>query len=290
MTGQDPFVLSVHPAAAVFPMLADDELAELAEDIAATGLREPLVVQQINGKALLIDGRNRRAACKLAGLVPEIRWLPPEQDAVELIYSANITRRHLSKGQRAMAVAKLYPNPAKGGRGRNSFLKKEFSDVSISKARTVLAHAPDLADTVLSGAIPLNEAYQEALGRKKEKDSDEAQFSRLQKLDPDLANLVVEERLRLKEAVTTLDKRLKEEEETEKNFRLTVFDSFSMLVSGSNGMGSKESIGDRVAILRDPRWESERKQWPLIDKFAPAMIERSIACLKNLLEVMKNEP
>jgi hypothetical protein len=35
---------------------------------------------------------------------------------------------HLNKGQQAMAVAKIYPEPEKGGRGKkNPLLNEEFS-------------------------------------------------------------------------------------------------------------------------------------------------------------------
>ena len=36
--------LAVHPVAALFPMLADDELDELAADIKANGLLQPIVL------------------------------------------------------------------------------------------------------------------------------------------------------------------------------------------------------------------------------------------------------
>jgi hypothetical protein len=72
----------------------------------------------------------------------------------------------MSKGQLAMAWAKVYPDPEKGGRGRNSFVTKEFSPTGISKARTVLREAPDLADDVLSGELALDQAYETALARR----------------------------------------------------------------------------------------------------------------------------
>ncbi len=58
----DEIDLPVHPSAAVFPMLPPDELAELAESIKENGLQNPIVMQ----RGVLIDGRNRYAACKLA--------------------------------------------------------------------------------------------------------------------------------------------------------------------------------------------------------------------------------
>jgi ParB-like chromosome segregation protein Spo0J len=46
----DIFKIPVHPAAAVFPMLDEDELAQLAQDIAENGLKQPLVTCQLDGK------------------------------------------------------------------------------------------------------------------------------------------------------------------------------------------------------------------------------------------------
>jgi hypothetical protein len=74
----------------------------------------------------------------------------------------------MTKGQRAMAVAVIYPEPAKGGRGKINAVKiTEFDQSYISHARTILKHAPDLSDSVLSGSGPLNDAYKTALQRKK---------------------------------------------------------------------------------------------------------------------------
>ena len=69
------------PAADVFPMMDGDELRELAEDIRVNGLREPLVLAEIKGEDVLVDGRNRRAACKIAEVEPDwaslVRSLKP---------------------------------------------------------------------------------------------------------------------------------------------------------------------------------------------------------------------
>ena len=94
-------------------MMLDDELAELAADIEANGLREALVTAEVDGETVLVDGRNRRAACKIAGLTdPPTRMLDGE-DPTTFVISANIHRRHMTKGQRAMAVAMIYPKPEK---------------------------------------------------------------------------------------------------------------------------------------------------------------------------------
>lgn len=58
----DVFDLPVHPLADCFAMMNDEELDELAEDITAHGLHNPLIVS--NGQ--LLDGRNRREGCRRA--------------------------------------------------------------------------------------------------------------------------------------------------------------------------------------------------------------------------------
>jgi hypothetical protein len=195
----DIFDIPVHPAADKFLMLDEQELEELAADIKANGLQHPLVIAEVEGKLLLVDGRNRREACRRVGVVPD-HVLLNGQDPVAYIVSANINRRHLTVGQRAMLLAMLYPDPEKGGRGKNSLLNLEFSGMRLSQARTVLRYAPDLLDPVRSGAMSLNKAYEEARIRKGRAETHEARFESLKADAPDLAEMVVEEKLTLEEA------------------------------------------------------------------------------------------
>jgi ParB-like chromosome segregation protein Spo0J len=82
-------------------MLEGEELAALAEDIRANGQHEPVLVWQEQ----VIDGRNRLAACALAGIEPTVsEFEGTELDAILRIYSANLHRRHLSALQRAAIV------------------------------------------------------------------------------------------------------------------------------------------------------------------------------------------
>jgi hypothetical protein len=60
-----------HPACLAFPLLPEEELQELAEDIKLRGLLHPIVV--FHGQ--ILDGRNRLAACEVAGVAPRfIEW------------------------------------------------------------------------------------------------------------------------------------------------------------------------------------------------------------------------
>jgi len=148
---------TIHPYAAVYPRMADDELLELSEDIRLHGQREPII---LNTSGQILDGRNRYDACRLAGVEPLYETKDIE-DPRAYIQSKNSYRRHLSKSQKAMAHAMLYPeseNP-RGGRGRkNPEATSEFSDRLLQQARFVFRHAPDLAEKVKAGSS-LEDAY-----------------------------------------------------------------------------------------------------------------------------------
>jgi ParB-like chromosome segregation protein Spo0J len=104
-------------------MMAEDELAELAEDILTNGPLHPII---IDAEGVLIDGRNRLAACEKAGVEPVYQSLNGHE-ARAFIVSANLARRNLSRGQQAMALAMIYPEPEKGGRGRTRQRMEETS-------------------------------------------------------------------------------------------------------------------------------------------------------------------
>lgn len=216
------FSLPVFNLADKFPLIPQEELAELAADIAANGQQEPVVIAQVDGQWMLIDGRNRLAACQLAGVDPVYRVL--ESDPTAYVLSANVHRRHLTKGQQAMAVAVAYPEKEKGGRGKNSGLNPEFigTDPSyINKARFVLRHCLEKAEEVLrNGHYPLTRAYEEvqAMVEQQRKDEEERQ-ERLRQLAvlreefSDLAALVDDQRLGLNEAISAGNQRRAEVEE-----------------------------------------------------------------------------
>jgi predicted HTH domain antitoxin len=94
--------MPVHPAAAIFPMMLGADLDALADDIKANGQREPIVV--LDGK--IVDGRNRAAACAIAGVEPLYREWDGEGSLVSWILSVNLRRRHLTDQQRAVVAAR----------------------------------------------------------------------------------------------------------------------------------------------------------------------------------------
>jgi hypothetical protein len=100
----------VHPAADVFPMLPDEELDELAADIKANELLEPVeywggpvqsLVDDDDGEiGEILDGRNRLEGCERAGEKPRFKAVYTDDPAAYVI-SKNIRRRHLTKQQQA---------------------------------------------------------------------------------------------------------------------------------------------------------------------------------------------
>lgn len=92
--------LVIHSKADEYPLLPED-VASMAEDIAANGLRDSIVLDALGR---LIDGRNRLAACQQAGVEPRFRTedLSDDEEIEDYILSVNVEKRSLSNGQKAM--------------------------------------------------------------------------------------------------------------------------------------------------------------------------------------------
>ena len=100
-----PAIAEFHPAANIFPLMEESALADLAADIAANGLREP-IWRHRDGR--IIDGRNRWLACQRAGVECRHRTYEREDHTiVPLVVSKNLYRRHLTTAQRAAIAADI---------------------------------------------------------------------------------------------------------------------------------------------------------------------------------------
>jgi hypothetical protein len=96
-----------HPLADIFPLLDDDALDALTEDMRAHGFRRrmpPIVMFEDK----VLDGRNRTIAASMAGkTIPAssiVQFQGSYEEARSFVFSANVLRRHLSTGQRALAA------------------------------------------------------------------------------------------------------------------------------------------------------------------------------------------
>lgn len=244
----DVYKLPVHPAANVFPMLDKQELEDLAADIKQNGLQHPVVIGEVNGTEMLIDGRNRLAACKIAGVKPETRRLE-NGDPVDLIRSLNLMRRDLKKSQQAMILALMYPE---GQQGKKSALPENSgcSADYIRMARLVIKYAPEMVDGIVNGA-PLDTAYAEAKARKEDAETRQERMDDLKVKAPDIYDLVFEERMELSEAEAAYDRRVQEAHAPRKGQVESICNSLGMAVNGAQSLAASKSFEEFLEWIHD---------------------------------------
>lgn len=158
--------MRVHPVADLFPMLTDAELHELSDSIKKEGLINPCIKQG----DILIDGRNRLAACKIAKVEPRFEEYKGESP-VSFIMGANLARRHLDKGQKIALALEIEPHFAeeakkrqdaagqhgkKGGRGKANPCGKSTS--RVLQSRDQAAAAVGISGKLVSAAKAIREA------------------------------------------------------------------------------------------------------------------------------------
>jgi hypothetical protein len=105
-----------HPLADAFPLLEGDEYEHFKQDIELNGLQFPVIM--LDG--LILDGRNRWRACQDLG-IPHREKRFDGDDPAAYVWSANATRRHLSKSQLAIARATLVTATHGGDRKSEDF-------------------------------------------------------------------------------------------------------------------------------------------------------------------------
>lgn len=187
--------MPIFPFADEFPMIPDEEIMELAQDIEANGLVNPLIIF----KDQILDGRNRIQALLKTNLKDaEVTYFDgTEFEAVEFVRTMNILRRHLTPSQRDMVALAYLPyeeqeakrrqgqrtdlniphdhaessepiqeSEGKRGEARNIVAEKfNTSGQRLSQAKKVALNAPDLADEVRAGTKTLDAANKELKAR-----------------------------------------------------------------------------------------------------------------------------
>jgi ParB-like chromosome segregation protein Spo0J len=148
----------VHPAAEAYRLLAADELQELADDIRANGLLFPIV---LDAAGAIVDGRNRFAACQLAGVEPT--YTVYAGDPAAYVVSVNGHRRQLTQGQKAMGIVLVSTAYSQ----RALAAAAGVSQAAIKQAAIVQQYAPELALGVRDGALTLTSAYETACAVKR---------------------------------------------------------------------------------------------------------------------------
>jgi len=178
-----------HPIADVWPMMAEDKLHELADDIRKNGQLVPVWLYE--GK--ILDGRNRWAACKIAGIEPKTKEYTGDEPTAFAV-AMNDRRRHMNKGALAAVAAELEPFFAADaarrkketeGRPKRDAVKPEekvpqvsavrrapqareeaaksvgVNDRYVSDAKKVKQEAPEVFERLKAGKITLQDAKRE---------------------------------------------------------------------------------------------------------------------------------
>lgn len=205
-----PEITGIHPAADLFPMVEGDEFRELCADIKVRGLAQPITIWT---DGTLLDGRNRLMAC-FETHQEVVLDCYEGTDPVQFSLSANLHRRHLNQGQKAMVALKVEEIFAEMAKKRTrqaavasnkARAEQRIPDManlphpeiaseqpapplhvnrvvqppareqaaavvgasgrSVQMAKSVAKAAPDLADKVERGVMPLHRAYRETQER-----------------------------------------------------------------------------------------------------------------------------
>jgi ParB-like chromosome segregation protein Spo0J len=241
----------VHPLAAIFPMMSEPELQDLADDIKEHGLLHPIVLS--GDGEVLIDGRNRLKACEMAGVKPTFVRLNGEDQAAYIV-SANINRRQMTAGQQAIARALVYPKP-RTLRNLNS-----AESARLSQARLILHSLGEtIARSILAGTKQFDEALKEA-SEKRDKQVRHIRMSELRDHAPDLAELVTEGKMTLDEACAAHEERKRKAAEDERYRRETIVRIMEETYRGGMGLANEEFVGGVRQRLADPEFRRALKQ------------------------------
>jgi N6-adenosine-specific RNA methylase IME4 len=164
-----------HPIAGIFPLMSGPDLAELAADIRANGLREAITL--CDGK--ILDGRNRFRGCRIAGVSPRFVQFANGSPAA-FVLSLNLRRRHLTTSQRACVAVDALPWCEAEAKSRQRLGKQKFADPGtkgqardqaatltdtnrqyVSDAKRLKVMCPELFDQVRRGVKTIPEAKRE---------------------------------------------------------------------------------------------------------------------------------
>jgi hypothetical protein len=152
--------LGFHPLAEIFPLLSDDGLQALANDIAEHGLLDEIVLYE----GEILDGRCRYLACDRVGVAPKFHDYVGD-DPLGFVISRNVHRRHLTTIQRTFAAARAATLPV--GANQNTpglpiggaAVIFQVSERNIARAKAILRHgASDLVQAAESGKVAISRA------------------------------------------------------------------------------------------------------------------------------------
>lgn len=155
-------MIQIHPVAEIFPRILGEDFLALKADIKKNGLIEAIWTYQ----GAIIEGRNRYYACTDIGVEPRYREYTGD-DPLGFSISLNLTRRHLTDGQRQMvgaAIANIEHEQKKDETTMGASQEKasgllNTSIRGIQRAKGILHEGtPELIEAVKSGQVSVSAA------------------------------------------------------------------------------------------------------------------------------------
>lgn len=143
--------MEFHPAAAIFSLLEvdSDDFQQLVDSIRKHGLKETIKTHE--GK--IIDGRNRKAACAVAGVEPRFEKALVNGSAADYVYAMNFNRRHLTDGAKQLAAGRYKEEAAREAKERMLKGKKDpVANRPQGKSRDVAAAKFDVKPKAVDAA------------------------------------------------------------------------------------------------------------------------------------------
>src|SRR5436190_2809434 len=162
--------LQFHELADLFPMLCEEELSELADQIERDGFDPAHPIVLFEGK--ILDGRNRWMACDCLRREGRLASAPPfrpfdGESALQFVLRENIHRRHLDEGQRAV-IARRLATMKQGARTDIASIGAmsqpeaaallRVSRRSVQRVAEVAKKAPELLASIEQGKLTLHGA------------------------------------------------------------------------------------------------------------------------------------
>jgi hypothetical protein len=237
--------MKIHPVALLFPLLPGEQLRELAESIKKDGLLNPCTRQ----RDVLLDGRNRLAACEMVGVKPRfVEYMG--KDAVSFIVAQNLHRRHLTTTQKAVLALDLEPHFAK----RRKETQGTRTDIVANLPQSSMGKARDDAAAVVGVS-----------GRTVQ----DAKF--IKEHSPELINEMRAGNLKLPAAMAAVKKQSRQDNRRKAAESATVLDQ--IIVGDFRKLSHKIPDGSLALIFTDPPYDRKSQLlFPGLADFAEAKL------------------
>lgn len=132
------------------PPLSKDEFSQLETNIVKEGVRDPLILWQIDNSYVLIDGHNRYDICKKYNLTFPFKVLPfkEEKEVMDWMINHQLGRRNLTKEQASYLRGLRYQNEKAQGK-RSDLTSGQIDQKSNSSTAARLAEEYGVSEVTI---------------------------------------------------------------------------------------------------------------------------------------------